>query len=283
MAEEHNNNELFSDDPEEQLRIENEILKLKLQAELGGQFESNEQLPPDVENLFLKNVFEFEEQLANAPKKTISEILGRPPFAAETELSDEQIREKLDDLEELLEAKDITVDFRAEYSDRVKYKFITEELFQHVATELHIEGMMMHYSYEEFHPNHELSIKDKIEEFYNGWMAKTISAEDWLFSNTISVGEKYEGSEADFINKLAQLFESYIDFENGHYNIQQISFAGESDNYTGSVEGVAGYNAVLETGEVIKFNGQFQFLLNYNDANWEICSVRWPGLVIQNK
>jgi hypothetical protein len=46
--------EKFSDDPEEQLKIENDILKLKLQAELGGAFEGEEGLSPDLENIFLK-------------------------------------------------------------------------------------------------------------------------------------------------------------------------------------------------------------------------------------
>ena len=38
MDENINDEEKFSEDPDEQLKIENEILKLKLQAELGADF-----------------------------------------------------------------------------------------------------------------------------------------------------------------------------------------------------------------------------------------------------
>ena len=46
--------ELFSDDPQENLRIENDFLKLKLKAQFGDGFfmDSNADLPPEIENQF---------------------------------------------------------------------------------------------------------------------------------------------------------------------------------------------------------------------------------------
>ena len=59
--------ENFSDDPEENLRIENEILKLKMQAERNAMFGDNsEDLPPEVEAEFLKNVQLFEDSFDKA-------------------------------------------------------------------------------------------------------------------------------------------------------------------------------------------------------------------------
>ena len=53
--------EKLSDDPEENLRMENELLKLKLQAQFGASPGTSEGLPPGIENEFLKNVYAFEQ------------------------------------------------------------------------------------------------------------------------------------------------------------------------------------------------------------------------------
>src|SRR3954470_16625322 len=121
--------EKFSDDPEEQLKIENDILKLKLQAELGADFTVEEELSPDVENIFLKNVLELEHQFANASYKTIFEIIGSPVVMKEAELDEQEIKPALARLEELLDENGIVVDYGEEYDLRTKYRFITEELF----------------------------------------------------------------------------------------------------------------------------------------------------------
>ena len=57
------NEERFSEDRDEDLRIENELLRLKLTAQFGEAFEfdKTDDLPPAIENQFLKNVLAFEE------------------------------------------------------------------------------------------------------------------------------------------------------------------------------------------------------------------------------
>jgi len=47
---------------EEQLRFENELEKLKLSATHGAKFFTGENVPPEVENEWLKNIIEFEDQ-----------------------------------------------------------------------------------------------------------------------------------------------------------------------------------------------------------------------------
>src|SRR5438128_1432314 len=161
--------EIFSDDPEEQLKIENDILKLKLQAELGADFKGDEELSPDIENIFLKNVLEFEHQFANASFETVFEILGSPVVDKEADLNDKEIERALAFIEELMEQKGIVVDYAEEYDKRVKYKFVTEELFDKEATLIDIPGMTTHFIYEEFHPNHASDIRDRAETFFKHW------------------------------------------------------------------------------------------------------------------
>jgi hypothetical protein len=55
--------EKFSDDYAENMRMENEFLRLKLKAQYGDAFhmESNAGLPPEIENQFLKSMMAFED------------------------------------------------------------------------------------------------------------------------------------------------------------------------------------------------------------------------------
>jgi len=82
------NNEKFSDDPQENFRIENEILKIKLKAQYGDAFfmQSNESMPPEMENQFLKNIIAFEDAHANAELTTVYESIGRPAYKPAEEL-----------------------------------------------------------------------------------------------------------------------------------------------------------------------------------------------------
>jgi len=52
----------FSEDHLENIQIENDFLKLKLKAQYGDTFfmQSNTDLPPEIENRFLKNMIAFE-------------------------------------------------------------------------------------------------------------------------------------------------------------------------------------------------------------------------------
>ena len=48
--------EKFSDDADENLRLQNEFLKLKMMAESGAYFGGSGNLPPEIENQFLNNI-----------------------------------------------------------------------------------------------------------------------------------------------------------------------------------------------------------------------------------
>jgi hypothetical protein len=68
---------------EENLRTENEFLKLKLMLEHGGQFgemeeDSNTELPPEIENQFLNNVLAFEKQFSEHKVIKVYDKIGRP-------------------------------------------------------------------------------------------------------------------------------------------------------------------------------------------------------------
>ena len=273
----NNEEEKYSEDHEEQMRIENDILKLKLQAELGGSFEGEHDIDPDVENAFLKNIFEFEHQFANAASKTVFEILENPDTRNEAFLNDAEIDDTLVFLEELMEQKGIVVDYAEDYDKRIKYKFITEELFNHEATFINIPGMTTHYGYEEFHPNHRLDIKRNAEDFFQHWTERSfdensheLASECLLENGTILPREVV-------MQKIKLIFDSYVGFENASFSIDNISFEmHEAGEGLGVAEGFTAFDARLENGEILHFEAPFKLYMQY-DNWWNIFFFHWPG------
>lgn len=158
-------------DPQNKLstKEENDFLKAKLNAEHGGQFgEISSDLPGEVENQWLKNIEAFEKAHENLVYKKVYEVIGKPEFKKAEALKDHEISNELKKILKLLEDKNINIDFIGDYDGKVKYKFITEELFEEEMTVVAVPGMYSCYIYEEFHPNPLLDAQDAIEEIIDG-------------------------------------------------------------------------------------------------------------------
>lgn len=291
MNEEHENpeqnedDEKFSDDPEEQLRIENDLLRLKLQAETGADLHQLEDVPPEVENAFLNNILAFERQLDTVEEISIYKILEEPKdFRKEADLDDEEIESELIRLMDLMAAHRIEVDYGTDYPARLKYKFITEELFQHETQRFDIPDMVNHYIYEEFHPNHKLTIEGVAEDFLEMWLAKAIDEESFIFSDELVSKESGVVSKKQFFSMIQNVFDAYLSFDNGKYNITDVSFEEMKDEGRikglGFAEGMIYYEAVLESKEVLTVQEPFKIYMMQSGIDWEIMSVVMPGLVL---
>ncbi len=114
--------EKFSDNPEENLRIENEVLKLKMQAESGAFFGGNKDLPPEIENEFLLHVQQFEEAWKDVKYVKVYEIIGKPDFKKADELSGTRIKEELEKLMNLLDEHDMNLDVLGDYEPLIIYR-----------------------------------------------------------------------------------------------------------------------------------------------------------------
>src|SRR6185312_13747522 len=108
----------FSDDPEENLRMQNDFLKMKMMAESGAIFGGDTDLPPEIENLFLKNILEFEKVNSDSNTISIFEILGNPFFEDEKNLNPLQFQAEFTRLMDLLTDYSINIDFTKERDDR---------------------------------------------------------------------------------------------------------------------------------------------------------------------
>lgn len=290
MNEENNNMEeneeqdSFSNDPEEQLRIENELLRLKLQAETGAELQKMEDIPPEVENAFLSNILAFERQLDNIDEATIYQLIGEPKdFKPAEELTDGEIETELERLNELLESNQIEVGYGTVYPARVKYKFITEEFFEHSTQKFNIPDMVHHFIYEEFHPNHILALNEATDEFMNMWFNHEIQENSYLFPDSLVSKDGYELTRADFFLRIQHLFDAFLRFENPQFNITDTSFKmlespEDAPDAFGHTEGHVSYDAFLENGDLIVIDSAFKLYFQLQYGNWEIMNIKMPGL-----
>lgn len=103
--------EKFSDDPIENLQMENELLKLKLQAQFGASLGIGEDLPPEIEKEFLKNVYAFEQNQGTYTPVKVIDYLGNPDFPKTADQDEESLKIEYDRLIDLMDKKSIAVDF----------------------------------------------------------------------------------------------------------------------------------------------------------------------------
>ena len=121
-----NQNE-FQPGSEDELRAENELLKLKLEIDHGMQgFGSR--LGPKAENEWLKSVFEFENMLKESRDLTIYDLIGRPPIKRWYAIKKGSAGNELNKILTLLEKNGISIHNLDAADESAFYRAITEEL-----------------------------------------------------------------------------------------------------------------------------------------------------------
>jgi hypothetical protein len=271
--------EKFSDDPAENVRLENEFLKIKLKAQYGDAFhmESNGDLPPEIENQFLKNMMAFEDAHAKAEFTTVYESIGKPDYRPAEELNDIEITMELERMNTILGEHNMTLDIcDGPYPDRVIYSFITEELFAHEARSY------WHFIYEEFHPNHKADITKRTHEFLKHWFACNFDEYAFELSNHIITANGEQMSKAAAIDKMQVFFDAFHGFKDDAYNIDNISFEinAKTQQGMGFAEGVLKYDALLEKGEIVHYQGPYKLYLQMEDNYWNIFYFVMPGFTL---
>jgi hypothetical protein len=154
------------------IRQENELTKLKIQAEFGIELEHDSKLNPAVENIWLNQILEYERAMKDNRQITIGEYLDQPACKPVDELTDAEISEELQKIMELMQSRHLVIDSICSVEDREMYRFITQELFA-VKTDSNLpKNMIVCYIYEEFHPNDEYDLKNFTQEFLEGLTKK---------------------------------------------------------------------------------------------------------------
>jgi hypothetical protein len=270
-------NQPLSDDFEENMRMENELLRLKMKAELGGESHSSGDLDPMLANEFLKHVMAFEHNYANSKRVKIFDLLGQPDFKAADQLDDEQVTAELERVLDLLGEKNIDVNFSGEYDDRTKYAFIVDELFEHEKDDFAMEGMTTYFDYEEFHPNHALDIGNRAKEFLEEWFEKKLDEKSWCLDNAFVLSQDVILNKKQVTDKIKTIFDLYGPFTECDYKILDIGFELYEEGGMGHAEGVVKYKGALDNGEQADIRGVFKLYMSLSRGWWSICHIVFPG------
>ncbi|MEO6550068.1 MAG: hypothetical protein ABIN94_18845 [Ferruginibacter sp.] len=274
----------FSNDPEENLSMENAFLKMKIAAQFGGDFGTMEGLPPGIENQFLKNVLQFETNTANKPTlaKKLREMIGNPSFTSSPEIPDEALTAALETVNNYYKKHGHQVDFLAEYPDRLKYEFLVEELLDHECEDsFMIDGMTSYHIYEEFHRNHAYAIEEQNRTFIEAWFRKDATVFEQLLATQIPLGTDELLDQSQVIKKIADMFDSFVSFENCVWVMDQLSYDLDEEEGLGMAfaEGGMKYDAVIESGELIHFEGPLKIYFALEGYYWNVIFFHIPGFV----
>jgi hypothetical protein len=166
--------------PEEQLRNETEILKLKLEVENGAIIHMPEDstLPAEVENEWFNHVYNYERLCREAGYTTVYDFIGKPEFKDLAEIPTEEVSETLEQLLKYMYVRGVELNFEYEcYPAATLYKFVTDELFNQKVCRYRGPGERGHsvFCYEEFYPNHERDIFQNTMDF----LYQLFADKDW--------------------------------------------------------------------------------------------------------
>lgn len=353
---ENENEEKFSDDPQENLKIENELLRLKMQAQFGDSFmmHSENSIPPEIENKFLNRVMAFENNYQKAEFITLGEKLGIDKPKSSEGMTEVEVTEALKNVEDALDKHHIYLDrIYGPYPDKLIYDFIVNELLAkevekvsflselwddeaeedesgnendytflneeenetetnddpNLATgmpeelRISLEDFFnqraeddeqelptfefkngMHYIYEEFHPNNEKDIEKNTIDFMRHWEERSFNEYSSELGYELVTMEGKAIKREVLYKKMFQFFDAFTGFENFKFMIGEISFAEQQDGtFMGHSEGAVKYDAILENGEQMHFNGPYKLYLMRTDNYWSIMhfimeGFSWDGL-----
>jgi len=159
--------DLYPDDKQQRIQgALNEAKKRELKQKYDMDFSEGEsEFPPEVEGDWLNHIEEFERQYQSGKRTTVRQFIGDPPVKPLAEVITGEVETELNKLLDLLESRNIVVDFLCEVESAEAYRFIAEELMDEEIDDIHIEGMTQNFIYEEFHPNDEYDAKQSTEHF----------------------------------------------------------------------------------------------------------------------
>src|ERR1017187_2581601 len=265
------NDEFKNMTDEEKLHAENELLKLKLQAEFGME-NMDSSLNSGMENEWLKNIYNFEKQYSENKRIKIFDFIGRPAFRKVEDMNKKEISQELQRITELMQSNGIELGIICNYDDEVIYNFITKELFEKETDDIRIPGMMNCFTYEDFYPNHDYDIREHANEFI-----KFLIEKKWdEFMNNTLLASSITYNDNKYEQKLFS--EIIFSFQNENkkmkllqWEIQSVTFDLEAG--AGFLNGFIKYKSI-NSKQIFQGNVESKLKLEYDF--WSISKVVLP-------
>jgi hypothetical protein len=275
--------EKFSDNPEENMRIENELLRIKLKAQFGEAFQmgmGEEEIPPEIENQFLKNVLAFEEAHVHTEYTTVYKRIGMPAYKPVAALTKGEMKTAAAALLSLLQENNINLDFcDGPYDEETVYRFITEEFFDHEVEKEAAKGMSSCFIYEEFHPNHKDDIEKRTHEFLQHFFTASFNEHSIELGDEIITADGQQLTKEQLLKKMQLYFDAYESLANDAWTTPHIQFElkEEEGRGMGFAEGGCKYDAVLDNKETLHFEGPYKIYMGMQYGIWQVFYFVLPG------
>ncbi len=257
--------------PEEQ-KFENDVKKLKIQAEFGASMFENPEanLPPEVESKWLDSIIAFEKAAEKKEVKKIREVLSFPELPAPENLDSTQITNALGSAIELLNQKGIEVSSIYDVPDKEMYRFICEDLMEVDMNIIDSPGWITTFTYEEFYPNHEEDLKRDVREFVESMLKGKPGQMEWKLESPFSYNNR-EYSNSEFID-LAERFGNGRRFSLIEMTIDTLTISELKGHVSAQLE----YQE--HNQETKKTKLSFEFVNEYDW--WMIIKVSFPPIDI---
>jgi len=266
---------------EENLKDENDFLKMKLMLEHGAEFDavkSDAELPANVENDFLNYIMAYEKQAAERKMIKVFDRIERPVhFKPVAEIQDNEIDTAWDELDSYLNKYNIDLAVCSpNISNRELYRFATEELFDYEMNDIFIPSGMTCFTYDEFYPDHIYdNTRTALEDCIQCILKKTdFSWMPMLKKENLRINNHYRLSEKEYINIIKRFKEAYED-------IKPSDLATTSHQIVDTncqVKGTYDVTLVLPSEEV-NVKGTWIVEFEFDDYGfWEIYHVHIEGI-----
>ncbi|MDO8897074.1 MAG: hypothetical protein Q7V19_05445 [Bacteroidales bacterium] len=260
-------------DPEESenLHMQNELRKAKLSLEKGAHFGSAEDagnIDPLLEKQFLDYIESFEAAHENAVRITLFEFLGKPDFQDPAILNPKETEVELSRLLDLLGENGIALDTICPVEPAEIYRFLVKELFQHEMDDIRVPGMVFHFIYEEFHPNHEHDLKRNSESFLTSLFR--VGNDFYFDENVMRV------KEAETLKLLRQ---SYDDFSDVTFEFKSVEYNDQNAVVLVDIEVSC---RVENTRYMHLYKGECKVELMYEWEYWSVTSMTLPKAEMLN-
>jgi hypothetical protein len=272
---------------EQEMRLESEIIKMRLHAEYGAVFPEAEVtgLPaPDLEYNFLKRVLQLHQRIANTPPRPLREVIDFRPLALFEEILDDvDLMIALEEALDYLEEQNVIVEFGREYPDRVMYEFVLNELPDLEVIGRPADDEYICVLYEAFHPNPEEEIEAFCEDFLRALFGLQLQEEFSLFfSKAVPLVKLFRTRNEDVL-RLTERFLGYFPPITGWYlEFDEVEGRIGATKYdfgdgSGLTRGTIHYSVELEDGSFDTISGPFRFMLQRHEGLWQMRHFDFHG------
>ena len=272
----------FSDDYDENIEMQNNFLLMKIMLESNAKISSSHPQTPEMRNSFLKFVIKNKLHLSFSNK--IADLLGNPDFADEKDLDKETFKQEYKRLKELLCSHSIKVEFSRKLNSRLKYNFITKELFEY-ETDQNPE-LPMKFSYEFFHRDFETEVREGADFFMADFFENELQHQRDYGIDIFKRPNQSGITKGVFMKQIDAVYPLFYRISDSSFEIEKIETNTKlvKSNFEGTAycEGNLAYSVRYTDGENRRITGRFKihFFLQYIGfliSYYEIAGLNLPA------